>query len=604
MLPPPPPPDNPTLARASAWAASYAWRRGRLLALMLSAMLVKIGFDLLKPWPMLFLIDYVLQQKPVPAALARWLEYLPGAGSPVGQSGWAVAATVLVFLLSWSAGLAGAYAQTTLGQRMVYDLAADLFAHLQQLSLHFHYRRAVGDMVRRITTDCTCVSVIIKDALAPVLGAAVSLAAMFAILWRVDATLTLLAVAVVPYLMLVFHRYARPMMELGGEQQETESKIYSQVEQTFAAMPAIQSFGREAWNSRRLGEAARDTVDATLRLTQVQLRFKILIGLGTALGTAGILWLGANHALSGQLSIGAIILFLSYLGSFYEPLVAIMYSTSIVESAAGSVRRVWEILRSAPPPQARAGAPALGKTAGRVQFERVVFGYEPDRPVLHSISLEIQPGEMVALVGPTGSGKSTLASLVPRFFDPWDGRVLIDGQDVREVTLASLRRQVAMVLQEPFLFPLTVAENIAYGRPGAARAEIEAAARAAGAYAFIERLPRQYRTVLDEGGASLSAGERQRLSIARALLKDAPILILDEPTSALDVQTENEVVEALHRLAQNRTTLVIAHRLSTIRHAHRIVVLDEGRIVETGAHAELLARGGLYARFCQLQFRI
>jgi ATP-binding cassette subfamily B protein/subfamily B ATP-binding cassette protein MsbA len=601
-MPTPSPPNDLTLPRVTAWAMGYAGRRRGLLAAVLAAMFVKIGLDLLKPWPMLFLLDYVLQHKPMPAAVAQWVTNLPGAATPLGQSGWAVAATVLIFLLSWSAGLAGAYTQTTLGQRMIYDLAADLFARLQQLSLHFHYRRSIGDLVRRVTTDCTCISVIVKDALAPLLGAVVNLAAMFLILWRVDASLAAWALAVVPYLALVFHRYARPMMERGYEQQEVEGKIYSLVEQTFAAIATVQSFGREAWNAQRLREAARDTVAATLRLTRVQLRFKVLVGLGAALGTAAILWIGAEHALSGRLSIGAIILFLSYLSSFYEPLVAIMYSTAIVEGAAGSARRVREILRAAQPLAERPGAVSLGRVQGRVQWEGVTFGYEPGRPVLRRVSLELRPGEMVALVGPTGSGKSTLAGLVPRFFDPWEGRVLLDGCDLRDISLDSLRRQVAMVPQEPFLFPLTIAENIAYGHRGASPAEIEAAARAAGAHPFIERLPRKYRTVLGERGATLSAGERQRLSIARALLKNAPILILDEPTSALDVETETAVVEAWRQLARHRTTLVIAHRLSTIRDAQRIVVLQDGQMAEMGTHADLLARGGLYARYYALQF--
>jgi ATP-binding cassette subfamily B protein/subfamily B ATP-binding cassette protein MsbA len=442
----------------------------------------------------------------------------------------------------------------------------------------------------------------VKDALLPAISSVVSLVLMFGILWRIDAKLTLVALAVVPLMALAFARYARPMMDRSYEQQEAEGKIYDVVEQSFSAIAVVQAFGRESFNDQRFAGAAGQTLAATKTLPRVQLQFKILLGAATALGTAAIIWLGAQHAWSETISLGTIVLFLSYLGSLYAPLEALAYTSSTVQGAAGSAKRVWEILQTESQVQDKPGAHALSRVTGRVQFENVSFGYEPGRPVLQNITFAANPGETVALVGMTGAGKSTLVSLIPRFFDPGEGRVLLDGADIRDTRVKSLRQQVAIVLQESFLFPISVAENIAYGAPHATAEQIEQAARAANAHEFISRLAQGYHTVIGERGATLSGGERQRLSIARALLKNAPILILDEPTSALDAATEGAVMEALERLTRERTTFIIAHRLSTVRRANRIMVLHEGRLVESGTHQELLALGGHYRRFHTLQF--
>jgi ATP-binding cassette subfamily B protein/subfamily B ATP-binding cassette protein MsbA len=596
-----PPAPDASVWRLCRWSLGYAFARWPALLAVLATMLLQVGLGVLQPWPMKVLVDSVLDDQPLPATLRRAVDLLPGAPTPHNLLAWTVAATVVLFLLGWGLGVVAAYANIWLGQRMVYDLAADLFAHLQRLSLRYHTRRPVGDTIRRVTEDSGCVSTIVKDALLPVLTSLVSLATMFLIMWRLDAGLTILALAALPLMVIALRRYAGPMADRSYEQQEAEGGIYTVVEETLSAIPVVQAFGREEAADHRFRASTHGTLTATLAATRVQFKFKILTGLSTAAGTAAILWLGANRVLDGHLTVGEVLVFLSYLGSLYGPLESIVYTSSTVQDAAGSARRVLEVLRTTPDVVDRTAAVPLARTRGDVRFQGVSFGYEPDRPVLRGVDLAVRAGETVAVVGATGAGKSTLIGLVPRFFDPWTGRVCLDGRDVRDVRLADLRSQIALVLQEPFLFPLSGAENIAYGRPGASRAEIEAAAQAASAHDFIARLPDGYDTVIGERGATLSGGQRQRLAIARALLKDAPILILDEPTSALDAETEAELLSALERLAAGRTTLIIAHRLSTIRHADRIVVLRDGAVAEEGSHAELLARGELYARLHDLQ---
>ena len=589
------------VSRLVRWLLRYALRRWQGLIGVAATMLLATGLNVLAPWPLKVMVDNALNNEPISASLGRVLQLLPGVSAREGLVAWTAVATLLLFLFGWALALATQYANIAFGQRMVYDLAADLYGHLQRLSLRFHSRKSVGDSIRRITADSACVSVIMEDALLPAFSSSVSLLVMFVIMWRLDPGLTLLALAVVPLMIVTLHRYAAPMEQRAYVQEEAEGRWYDLIEQTLSSMPIVKAFGREDLGNRQFRATTREIVSASLAASNVQNRFKVLTGLATALGTAGALWIGAHRVIAGELTVGGILVFLAYLGSLYGPLETLMYTPSTIKNAAGSARRVLEILESPVEVVDRPGAVALSGVRGHVELEDVTFGYESGRPILKGISLTASAGETVAIVGATGAGKSTLVSLVPRFFDPEGGRVLIDGHDVRDVQVQSLRAQIALVLQEPFLFPLSIADNIAYGRPGAPQAAIEAAARAANAHGFIARLPEGYQTVIGERGGTLSGGERQRLSIARALLKDAPILILDEPTSALDAETEALLLEALQRLMAGRTTFIIAHRLSTIRAADQIVVLDDGMILEQGTHRELLARGGQYARLIDRQ---
>jgi ATP-binding cassette, subfamily B, bacterial len=583
--------------RPLARLLQYVRPHMRSLLVILAATAVTIALEVLRPWPLKILVDHVLGPHPLPPLLAGWAD-----GLDRGLVLVAIAlATVLIFLAGTLASMVATVLSVRVGQRMVYDLAADLFLHVQRLSLAFHRRRPVGDTLTRVTQDPYCLQGLVIGALLPLIQAGATLAAMFLVMWRLDATLTLVSLGVVPFLGLAIAAFGGPMRERTRLRLDLESRMISSVARTLGAIPAVQAFTREELEQARFRHEAADTVRAYEQATRAEMMFKLVVGLATAVGTALLLWLGGRYALDERISVGTVLVFLSYLTALYGPLNAITYTAATLQLAAANAERVMEVLGTPPDVREQPGAREV-RLQGRVRYERVSFAYEPGRPVLHDITLEARPGETVAIVGPTGSGKTTLVNLLVRFFDPAGGHVSVDGHDLRSLRLRSLRRQVAIVLQDPFILPLTVRDNIAYGHPGAPDAAVTAAAVAANAAEFIERLPAGYDTVIGEGGATLSGGERQRLAIARAFLKDAPILVLDEPTASVDTRTESLLLEALARLAHGRTTFVIAHRLSTVRGADHIVVLDGGRIVEAGRHADLLARRGLYATLHEHQF--
>jgi ATP-binding cassette subfamily B protein/subfamily B ATP-binding cassette protein MsbA len=553
--------------------------------------------SLLQPWPMKVLVDQVLgPELPGPV-----LGLLPGVGSARGLLAWVVLAGLLLFAVTALVDVLLTRAWVRVGQQTVYDLAGDLFAHLQRRSLLFHSRTPVGDSLSRITGDSWCIYKLVDALLfTPAMALALT-AGMVVLMLSLDLGLTLLALAVAPFMAGSSLLLRGPLRAAARARRQIEARLQSHVQRVLGGVPVVQSFtqeGRELQGFRGLTEEA-------LRAQRRSLLRNSLSGLASGLiatvGTGVVLWVGARHVLAGTLTLGSLLLFLSYLGSLQAQLKALTALHASLQEVGAGAERVLEVLGESPEVADAPGAVALPAARGHVRLEGVTFGYEPGRPVLRGVCLEALPGQTIALVGHTGAGKTTLVSLLPRFFDPWEGHVRIDGHDLRDVQVHSLRAQVGIVLQETFLFPYTIAENIAYGRPGASRAEIEEAARAANLHDFIARLPEGYDTVLGERGATLSGGERQRLSIARALLKNAPILILDEPTSAVDALTERLLLEALGRLMKRRTTFLIAHRLSTVRGADRILVLRDGAVVEAGTHPELLARQGVYARLQRLQ---
>ena len=583
----------------------YAAKRWPALLLMLGLAAAGSAAVALQPWPLKILIDYALGGHAAPAALSAalervWLEPTPGVLIVT-----AALACIGVFVLHSLLEVASTWVWSATSQRLLYDLAADLFGRLQRLSLSFHRHRTVGDSLNRLTGDTWCVCTVIDGLLLVPAGSVFTLAAVGTVAWRLDPQLTLFSVILAPVLAGSALHFGKRLKQRARQDREAASRLMSFVQQTLAAIPVVQAFGAENRNRLRFLSLSGDAIMATQRHALVKTSFLSINGLTTVVGAAIVVFFGGERVLSGEITVGSLLVFVAYLRSLQGAVENLMTHYGELRSQEASTDRVLEILDSkelvqTAPHAIPLPAPSTGR-CGHIVLEEVTYGYEPGRPVLHGITFEARPGECLAIVGPTGAGKSTAVSLIPRFIDPWKGRITIDGTDLRDIQLASLREQVAVVLQEPFLLPLTVAENIAYGRPDADRDEIVAAAVAANAHEFIRRLPGSYDAVVGQRGATFSGGEKQRLSIARALLKDAPVLVLDEPTSALDLQTETQILEALERLMEGRTTFIIAHRLSTVRRADRVVVLENGRIVETGNPQDLAEAIGRYHSYYALQ---
>jgi len=559
----------------------------------------------LTPWPLKLLVDCALGGEAAPAWVTRTLGAMGIGSTTTALVAFAAVASLAVFLLASVADAGLAFGWTAAGQRMVYDLAGDLFARLQRLSLLFHGKTPVGDSLSRLSGDAWCVYTVCEGMLVAPLQHLLTLALVGSVAWRLDPKLAAVAFAVAPLLGASAYFFGRRLRRVTKVNREAQARLASFVHTTLGAIPLVQAFGAERRNVETYHRLSADAVRSTRQGLVLKQVYAVVNTAATTVGTAVVLYLGGRRVLGGAMTLGSLLVFLAYLRTIQAASQGLLAVYGNVKGVEASIDRVSEVLdvevgvSEAPDSQPLAASHSGGCA---ITFDHVVFGYEQGAEVLHDITLEVKPGQMLAVVGPTGAGKSTLVSLVPRFFDPWSGRVLIDGQDLRLVKLAEVRARVSIVLQEPFLLPLSVADNIAYGRPKAGREEIIAAAIAANADAFIRALPQGYDTVIGERGASLSGGERQRLAIARAILKDAPILILDEPTASLDAQTEASVMEALGRLTQGRTTIVIAHRLSTVRRADRVAVVDGGRIVAHGTHSELMKLGGLYRRLNDLQF--
>jgi len=552
------------------------------IGLLLS--LCGIALNLLKPWPFKIIVDDILPRNPH-AHFGTSPDLIP------------VLCLVLVGLqILWGlTNLASNYIFVKIGLQALLKLRTDLYAYLQSLSLKYHDARRSSDSSFRVAYDSQSIQTIYNKGFTNIFGSIITLIGTFFVMIQIDGQLTLISLTVVPAIVGAIYFFAHRIRRDSTSIQEQESALLAQAQEGLSSVRMIHAFGREEWEVRQFHLQAQQSLQANLRLTLTNVNSALVISTLMVMGTAAMYYLGTLHVLSGTLTLGSLLVFSAYLLMLYQPLESLTYTAWAMEGATAGARRCFEVLDREDDVVDAPDAQQITKAAGAIRFENVHFGYAANQPVLRGIDLSISPNQIVALVGGTGAGKSTLLSLVPRFYDPDEGRVTLDGQDLRQITKRSLRDKIAIVLQDTLLFSTTIRENIAYGRPDATDADIREAARRAQADEFIGRLPAGYESPVGERGGHLSVGQRQRIGIARAFLKNAPILLLDEPTSALDPTTEAAIMGTIQELMHGRTTLIVTHRLATIHGVDRIVVLERGRIAEQGSGPELLTRHGVYA---------
>jgi ABC-type multidrug transport system fused ATPase/permease subunit len=589
------------------WTLSFLRPYRRRVSLLTVLLLTEIGLGALAPWPLAVVIDHVLGGRPFQGGITPWpaidgyLSQVKAALTQNNQLAFLILVVIAGVVLQVVNQLVSAYGtqvQVDTGQRMVYDLRSRLFQHLTALGLHHHITTSTADAVYRVDVDAYAIENLVMSGIFPLATSIASLAVMFGVLLYMNVTIALWSLAVVPFLYVCLRYYTSTLVMREERVKELESKLLERLYETFGAMRLVKSFAREPHELERYSQAGEKTMGARIAITWQQSVFAVTVSTITILGTALVVIIGGRLVMSGGLTVGRLYVVINYLAAVYGPLSAIAHTTGNLQGALAGAKRVRAMFALLPETVEPPGAVPANAVKGDVRFENVGFVYPDGTSVLHDITFSARPGEMVALVGLTGAGKTTLVSLIPRFYDATAGRVLVDGVDVRRYRVRELREKIGIVLQDPVLFSGTIADNLRYGRLDATAAEIEQAARAAHAHEFVSRLSKGYETEIAEAGGGLSGGERQRLSVARAILKNAPILILDEPTSSLDAISEEIVFAALRRLRTGRTTIVIAHRLSTVRDADRILVLDGGRIAAQGRHEDLLTSSQLYRRMC------
>jgi ATP-binding cassette, subfamily B, bacterial len=572
----------------------------KALGLALLAVLGETVADVLEPWPIKIVIDNVLQSKKLPASWATVVFDVFGQNT-FAILNFALVAVVTIAVVGAVSAYTEKYLTTSVSQWVAHDLRRTLYQQIQRLSLAEHGESRTGDLLTRVTSDIDAIQDFINSALLGIVVNVLTLVGMIGVMLFINWRFTLVALSVAPVLFVVTYFYTPRIKRASRTVRRKESELLSGVSEVLSSIHVVKAFAREDYEERRFDSDSRQSVEAGLQARSTKAKLSPIVDVIVAVGTCLVLGYGARLVLAGQLSPGVLIVFLLYLGKTYKPMRDLSKMTNTVSKAAVSYERIQEILGIESRVRDMPGARPAPELRGEIEFDHVSFSYGVNAPVLNDVCFRIEPGQVAAIVGPSGAGKSTIAGLIPRFFDPVAGQVRIDGTDVREFTLKSLRDQISFVLQDTLLFRGTIWENIAYGRLDAPPEETVRAAELANAHDFIVKMPQGYATMVGERGVTLSGGQRQRIAIARAIVRNAPILILDEPTAGLDAASEQAVIEALERLMKGRTSIVIAHHLGTIQHASMIFVVKDSEVVERGTHETLLTNGGLYAELYEIQ---
>jgi ATP-binding cassette subfamily B protein len=572
-----------------------------ILSLAFIAVIGESLTDLLEPWPLKIVFDYVFGSKRMPEWLAGVIGWI--GTDKISILDFAVLAVLVVAIFGALSSYVEKYLTTSVGQWVMHDLRRVLYSHIQKLSLSYHDQKRTGDLISRVTSDIDAVQNLISNVLLGILVNVLTLVGMVAVMFYLNWAFTLIALIVAPGLFLVVYYFTLRIKKASRAMRRKEGEVVSVLEEVLSSIRVVKAFAREDYEQARFEKESRESVQAALQARNVKAKLPPIVEIIVACGTCLVLWYGARLVLSGGLTSGELLVFLLYLGKMYKPMRELSKMTDTISKASIGWERIREVLENEMQVRDMPGAKQAPRFKGKIEFDHVAFSYNKMQPILKDLSLKIEPGQLAALVGPTGAGKTTIVSLLPRFYDSTAGEIRIDGQDVRKFKQKSLREQISFVLQESLLFRAPVWQNIAYGKPEATREEVIRAAKLANADEFITEMPEGYDTMIGERGVTLSGGQRQRITIARAVIRNSPILILDEPSAGLDAESEKLVFDALGRLMEGRTSIVIAHRLATVLRADVIFVIEGGEVVEQGTHQELLETGGLYSRLYELQFR-